>query len=538
MADRSSKLGMIIVTSVAVVLGAALAVVFLWWMPKQDREDARAQVAEWERLWSTSRACLLGDPALSADPADALALRQLTTGAVHSGTSCTQGVGKLMRPAGAASPLDEVERAWAAVEAAIPALGEAYVMWVSAEHDERDRPLTDLGVAISSLDAAQDELRRAAGMSALSRKGSVTLTRLDAPVPVVVDGRAITTERAEIMAGAITTQRFDEGATVEVIATGPTTGRTMSHGVAQVLGMPDGSWTAAAVPATVLDPAADPELGPAVTYHETGAPPDQVVVVVPAGRHLVPIAALGAGDERSIVLEQVPAEPLTGDALALARSTDRGRSWTLAEAGGFGFFATGELGELRLDVANATVDLAYRTYGGSRLIHLDATRPFEVAILPTTTDDFRWLPEACRKGASLWWASGDGVGLLDGAELTMVSPPTGDRVIDCTADAALVEESTTPVVYHRCDHKGCLEAMRGGAYTFGRAAMLDDGRVVYAASRGRLLALWTEGTAEARFYKLPEPRVLHAVVVWGGVPHALLHDPEDDSHALASVALE
>src|SRR6185503_5029732 len=109
---------------------------------------------------------------------------------------------------------------------------------------------------------------------------------------------------------------------------------------------------------------------------------------------------------------------------------------------------------------------------------------------------------------------------IDGvADSSVPMPPSADRILDCTTEAALVEEGGMPVVYQRCNATRCDVALRGGAYSFGRAAMLDDGTAVYAASRGRLIALWREGAADAEYFRLPSPVSLHALVVWDGVPY-------------------
>jgi hypothetical protein len=102
----------------------------------------------------------------------------------------------------------------------------------------------------------------------------------------------------------------------------------------------------------------------------------------------------------------------------------------------------------------------------------------------------------------------------------------------------VVEEASMPVRYHRCADGACAEAFRGSTYAYGRAGLLDDGTIVYAAGRGAVIAFWTEGVPDPTYFKLPRPFTLHSLVVWDGVPNALVHAPDDDDHALLAVPLK
>jgi hypothetical protein len=242
----------------------------------------------------------------------------------------------------------------------------------------------------------------------------------------------------------------------------------------------------------------------------------------------VPVAALGDGATRTVVL--VPSDDAVDEAdpvaYHLAVSTDSGATWTVSD---------GPLGDA--EIASADPVSGVVAIFGSKLYRLDGTDAPQLPIdLPATPD----LANLCRHGVTQAWMSGDTVVVVDATGATaapIADAVQGLRLADCNATSALVEEGSMPVRYRRCTGGECKEVFRGATYAYGRPAMLPDGTVVYAAGRGALIALWTEGVAAPTYFKLPRALTLDEIVVWNGVPYALLHEPKDASLALLLVKL-
>jgi hypothetical protein len=265
------------------------------------------------------------------------------------------------------------------------------------------------------------------------------------------------------------------------------------------------------------------------------------VQVVPTKTSVVPIAALGAGDERAVLL--VPdgssgAEPPPSDpALRIAVSSDGGKTWTLGPA-----VAVGSVDSAEADEASGTVDVYADLFDDAETFHLlrfDGAHPLAPPAVLTVPRFQRGA--ICRAGAVLWgYDMQHGVVRVAGTEVTHLDAVDGSYTspVDCTADAVLIEESGVPTRYHRCTRDGCKEAFRGSVHAYGRPAMLEDGRVVYAAGRGHVIALWTENVADPTYFKLPGTLTLDDLVVWDGVPHALVYPTDDDARPLYAVPLQ
>jgi hypothetical protein len=557
MPDRSSRTGLVIVVAVIAVGVIGLAAWLLWWRPRQERATDQASVRAWEERWLPARRCLLGDRPLAADAADALALAELATGSLAAKTSdCTGQVKTITRPEGEMAS-DRVERAFLEVEAAIPAVAQAYAFRISATDHEIDRRVGELGVAITALDAAHHRLRAAAGLPAPRPDDGLRLHLLGEPRPLALDGAPLTAALAhQPMGGAIRDRPRDRGGllnaelygalVVRFAMTGPDAVKQVRAPAGATPALPDGSWMVTDLPARALDLRALPDDVVAVALpvadeidHAAAVP------LAPWRQAYAPVAALGRGDTRSVVLtpDPRPDRPLPAGApgFVLATSSDGGRTWALGPQ------VAGHLLRADLDVLTGTVDVVVsdEPFVLSRPHQLVPTRWYRLdgeapAVLPEPLEvPGLELQEACRRGRAVWahHAAGQVIGVL-GDEVVLLEAPAGvDRVLDCTGDAALLEEGSMPVQYHRCTRDGCALAFRGATYAYGRAALREDDRVVYAAGRGHVLALWTEGVPEPTYFKLPRPMTLHALVVWDGVPHALVHAVRDPARALFAVPL-
>ena len=98
--------------------------------------------------------------------------------------------------------------------------------------------------------------------------------------------------------------------------------------------------------------------------------------------------------------------------------------------------------------------------------------------------------------------------------------------LDCRGDAALVLRHD-PDVLERCSDEGCQQVFVAPMERDGVAALLDDGRWIYAADLDGMVALWIEGADAPHVYRLSGPRrELEAVavdqgellLVYGGEP--------------------
>jgi hypothetical protein len=278
------------------------------------------------------------------------------------------------------------------------------------------------------------------------------------------------------------------------------------------------------------------------------------------------VAALGGGAERALLglryeaasgaeddeTEALPGEDddLLGDEVDLPAklvwwtSSDGGATWTERKPLPAGYpdetFAFPMLTGFAsfVDWVAGTIDVVIGTPDGDLLIQLSGAAP--AVLPPPIAIPDGDLGSACRRGGVTWWmASGVVYRAAAGAitERPLALADDEVQLADCTADAVLIEQSTVPVIYHRCTAQGCAQAFRGGTYAFGRAAMLDDGGVVYLAGRGHVLAMWRDGATEPTYLALPKPLPLHDVVVWGGAAHALLYDPDDPERGLLAVPL-
>ncbi|MCB9562904.1 MAG: hypothetical protein H6708_21075 [Kofleriaceae bacterium] len=572
MAERSSRTGPVVVVAIVVVSAGLIGGWLWWWKPRQERAEARAQITAWEQRWHTARQCLLGDPPLASDPGDALAIGALASGRVDNPSrACLESIKVVTRPDGGASALDEVEAAWREVEAAIPAVAQAYALYYSARPDEADRRLTALGVAITALDAAQDRLRGAAGLGPLVRDGAARVTALAAPTPVALDGVAVEAAAAGTSTGgALIWQQTYGAADREVrIMTAPTAGTTVTWPDG-ALAQPGRGWFAYLdAPPAVRPDAADPDDDVRV-YQRSVAPDDAVlddvgapaavwvsdvgaaatpalVAALPPGATHEVVAALGDGDERLIVTVGVANDgdededaALFFEAVTILASTDGGKTWAPLPLPPAWTRVTHH--EVWIDWRTGDVDLVLGHGGQASLLMFDGAHPLALPA-PVELSVARLGSEGgCVAQGSAWWLADGAMHRARAGAATATSTPidlAGDgdvELVDCAADVALVEVASTSVAFQRCTSAGCAQVFRGGTYAFGRGGLTATGDFFYVAGRGRILALWRGGATEPRYLRLPRAYQLHDVVGWGD-GQALLIDTEDPARPVLAVPL-
>jgi hypothetical protein len=538
MDDRGSKRGLAIVVIIVGLGVAGIATWLFWWEPRQARAEATAQVTGWEARWLKARECVLGAEPLAADASDAIALAELQSGGMSStAKGCTDLIGGITRAEGARAST-AVEEAFREVEAAIPAVAKAYAFRVSAEDAEIDRRVVDLGVAISALDGAHDRLRAAAGLPPMERKAGPPIRRLAEPTPLVADGVPFTATSVNASGGVVRGEHYVGGIKERLFATGPDQVHRQHWAAEAIASVPGATWMVAALPGRAFDAGAlDTAIAIAAMPVADTVDFAAASLVIPVGEALVPVAALGDGAEKTVVLVRAgdegtfPVEDLP--AFRLASSHDGGRTWVVGDG-----------------VVNGRVDTVIADpVTGNVWVSGDSEAPSITVIGPPDPVTARATPllspppdlaGACRRGASLAWLAYDTVHRLENGtetQATITDAVQELRLADCTDRAVLVEEGSMPVRYRRYIAAECKEVFRGATYAYGRPAMRDDGTVLYAAGRGALIALWTEGVAAPTYFKLPRALTLDEIVVWNGAPYALVHDPKDASLALLTVKL-
>jgi hypothetical protein len=137
--------------------------------------------------------------------------------------------------------------------------------------------------------------------------------------------------------------------------------------------------------------------------------------------------------------------------------------------------------------------------------------------------------ETCIYGGEVWGLWGTRVVHLTTPEQCWslsIDEISKTMKLDCRRDVALVLRHD-PDVLERCSDEGCQPVFVAPTERDGVAALLDDGRWIYAADFEGMVALWIEGADAPQVYRLAGPRrELEAVavdqgellLVYGGEP--------------------
>ncbi|MCB9571955.1 MAG: hypothetical protein H6709_07660 [Kofleriaceae bacterium] len=376
---------------------------------KAARDDgARADVVAWEGRWDAARACLGGAPARAAAPDQAIALAELTAGddraaAVAGCTAALEAIGGTTRP-----PPPAMTEAWDDALAGVRDVRGAVAAQASLADDDLDAWIGALGGAIARLDAARDHLRAAIGLAPVTAAGATAPAALPAPTPLTIgDAPVVGDGVSRIAAGAIAGEIGHEGRAFAVVAVDD--GWTTTWDDYAVLSVPDRSWMARRCKGSEIDPGAD-ELSTALIAAATGpeVDHDRCVPVLPPGNQWPrPLAALGAGDQRSIVVVREQLDPAHQSLFDLVVSTDAGQHWTLQP--GPAHVTSHSLADGFADRIAGTVDLLFRTKDASgerhMLLQLDGAAP--LTLPPLVVADDLALESACRAAGATWWSGGD-----------------------------------------------------------------------------------------------------------------------------------
>lgn len=128
-----------VVAGVLAAAGAGAYYFFAVFSSDEKLREARAQVETWEKEWVELRHCVLGLHPMAASFEDAITGRELSEGSAAAVMGdCSKQVGKLTRPAGNSTGIDEVEETWLQIDELAGDLAQRYVKHLLA-------PLTDVG---------------------------------------------------------------------------------------------------------------------------------------------------------------------------------------------------------------------------------------------------------------------------------------------------------------------------------------------------------------------------------------------------------
>lgn len=130
----------------------------------------------------------------------------------------------------------------------------------------------------------------------------------------------------------------------------------------------------------------------------------------------------------------------------------------------------------------------------------------------------------CMHDGELWGLAGDVAVHVTEKEHwpKVVYEISKNMTLDCRADSAIVLRHH-PDVVERCGEGGCAEVFVAPTNLEGVAAFLDDGRWIYSAVHGDIVALWVEDR-EPTFARMRRPKNLVAITVDRGLPILVLRN--------------
>jgi hypothetical protein len=175
----------LVIVGVLLVMGGGGVYFFFVYSKGEDLRAAQAQVEAWEPRWVAARDCLIGETPRAAEFADALAVRELEEGVEAAIGKCGPLVGKLARPEGNQSGIEEVEEAWQLVEDTGAAVAARYVTHLHATGEDRS-----LAEALQRLRKARGTLRRVVGLTMEDRPMGPAIAEL-AVQPLLLGGAPI-----------------------------------------------------------------------------------------------------------------------------------------------------------------------------------------------------------------------------------------------------------------------------------------------------------------------------------------------------------
>ncbi len=498
MSDRARVL--VVLSIVALVAGGAIYYFFGIYRPAQDLQNARDEIAAWEKRFQEARECLLGKTPGSAKTSEALAIREMTRDPWER-SRCTPLISKLTRGQGADTGIPTVETAWNELDKTALKAASAFARHVSESTTLEHDPLPE---SLDALDAARNKLREAAKLDAAASSGKSLEAAQTLPI---LDGTVkLTTLSVDSMPSAhgmiLFGQRADDRADVQVVLTAGAAPKVMRVGQGSVRSVPDMGWGAIVRSAT-------PETPTATEVVVGGLAPDltlRAMFSVPLPEPT--IAGIGGTLAGGVLV--------VGNAtdLVIVRTKDGAVSADPA---------------LKVESAEAAVDVDGRV--GVVWSTKDKTQG--QILVPGGTDEpvveVPSLGTLCLTKDRVWGANdntaisfgggrpvfrkrlGESVPRQDPRDLVpstaprayLGSGPTHDFILQgCTADAAVFHERMRPNELTICSDDCRAVTLPTGAPEVATTTVVG-GKLVAIASYNGVLGVWREG-APATFYALPE----------------------------------
>jgi hypothetical protein len=451
------------------------------------------ELMAWLDDWEAARACLVGAHGLGEDTATATAIAELSRGAcrIDAGLRYPGLPDDRSDP-----PIASWERATAQVD---------HLQYGTAQ---------ERGAAIDAIDAEVAGLRAAVGKPPIERVARRPIATLPAGRELTVDTsplivRVAANDAGEFNMGAIrgTTAAGELLATaLDDVRSGPTDG--------------DPAW-----PSFAWNVEALRDQG-AISI---GLPGKPRVTVPVAGGDLDVMFAIDGPDARVVLVETMG----DGPPYAIVVSTDGGARWRVVPAPALGRLSGWGPQDPRtggVDLLVSTVGYVYRHawHPGSAFWRA-VTAPGKVTFpeLPDTPipwPERTWI--ACANGGVAWTVDDYTAVRIDDAGFTPLKlhDVSFGFDVDCRGDTMVVRNGH-PDRVERCRGAACEIVHQTSFEQRGAAAILDDGRWIYAAIIDGIAGVWREG-APAAFYRLAAPTELRAITVLRGVPHLVLGETD------------
>jgi hypothetical protein len=463
---------------------------FKVYQPGQIRDEARAEIAQWEQRFETARTCLLGARPASSVTAEALAIREMAPDP-WDGRSCTPLIGKLTRGDAPRTQLDAVEAAWTELDAA--AIKAARAFGTHVEGSTMNDPLPE---ALDALDAARKKLRRAADLPEKTEHEGNALA--PAQLVPVMDGNAPVTELRHAdtdsppSAHGIVLFGTAGNREVQINLIASATPQVGSVVAGTIRALPDPSWGALAGDAEVSigGVSRDGAMPSPIQLPLVGA--QDVTVAAAAGTLASGVVAYGSSNEIVIAHVRegaVTAEPPIRSVLV---------AWATADADGRIALAwTTNDREHHARILNAsgdepTVELTELVSPGAKrrasFEELSA-RPM-IAGPPCLARDRGWVVFPNRLVS------------FGGGRKPTIQPIEG-VLIGCTPDGALLWDALADSPTYTICADDCRQTNLQRFPNLVSAPTMLGGRLVLVAAHDHAIGVWREDT-EPRFYGLPE----------------------------------
>lgn len=465
------------------VLGGA-AVFFLgYYQPAQAREAAQAEIVGWEEQWLKARECVVGKTQASTNVGEVLAIRELEADHANRG-SCTKLVGTLTRGAGDATELDDVEKAWQAIDFAAGKVATSYVSQVSPTRGTSDAKAEALADALAEMDAAHAVLRAAASMSKLPARATAALPRA-ALIPVELESKRLVQLRAaSASSGSLFVMAATSSGTSGWIVHEPGKAPIAMRIDRGMRSFPDLGWGADAKDDQIVMGSLDSAgamATPTVTTPATGNP--------------VVGAVLGNATKGLVVYTLDPALPKPGADAPIAQRLGVARA---------------KDGKLESEALQAftmlqrSIDPAGRVLvawsDGSGAIRGGILHPDEpTKWIDLGSGDLEPRDRSCIADRTGWLATGDQVIAFDDAGVRPRVLPE-HTLVGCTRDAALLHErGTSKIAVCKTE---CRIVQIANAHPAGIPVVVGD-RVNVVASSRKVIATWSEG-GSVRYFALDD----------------------------------